>query len=416
VFELVSDQTLTGLTASDFGGTGYTVDSLTPAVGSGNKIFEVAITPTASGNISVRLPADAATGAVLGTPAITALPDPIQIIKAAAGGGEIVVNGLAERVILLGAGSDVIKVGAFTPPSSQGPAYLGVVAGAEVGDGFDLSGLFKGLGYSSALESDQPDPAGTFVTLENLLLQPDPVTQTTLVTFDVMFDSPTVSGSRINSIKLDLDYDPSSLVYLQEEEGYYFYWTSKEYQSRGKTLEVLDLVAANPQTGSIAATNQDQKVFNTQDITDANGKVLSIEMQLNKLVDSFRVGFDSGSGNSYTLLSGETPPAMTTGSAKTARAAGVPAGATANVLEFSGTTVQVESNDYDDLPNLASAPGDNQLKYLQIVETGSDWGMLKFQFDTNPAVGTTTLSPVVEVDLVSTDLAALFNSDYVKLI
>jgi hypothetical protein len=162
------------------------------------------------------------------------------------------------------------------------------------------------------------------------------------------------------------------------------------------------------------------RVIDTTGYSDGSGKVLSVRLVLDSLVDSFRVGLESGAAGGVTSLSvagsaDKIYPEV--GVPKTARPAGTISNALANVLEYSGTTVEVPSNTNDnDLPNLASAPGDNQLKFLQIVETGSDWGMLKFQFDTNPAAGTTTLSPVIEVDLVSTDVAALFNSDYVKLI
>jgi hypothetical protein len=294
------------------------------------------------------------------------------------------------------------------------------------GDGFDLSGLFTTLGYSSAVEADLPDTGAGFVELENLVLTKK--TSTTEVTFDITFDSANYNNSRVEGFKIDLDYNYAQVTGVTSG-------VTSITIAPGETATTWNPITANLRTttsggvvtlanGQIAglldqAYADDARLIDATGYADGSGKVMSVKLVIGSLIDSFRVGLESkdSGGDTYINVAGSSEKIYPeVGVAKTARASGVPAGATANVLEVSGSTTEVLSNDYDDLPNLASAPGDNQLKFLQIVETGSDWGMLKFQFDTNPAVGTTTLSPVVEVDLVSTDLTALFNSDYVKLI
>jgi hypothetical protein len=99
------------------------------------------------------------------------------------------------------------------------------------------------------------------------------------------------------------------------------------------------------------------------------------------------------------------------------------AGPKTGALEVSTTKQTVAAGiDEANYPILSSAPTDNQLKVLQIIESADNagdkakYGTLQFQYDTNPAAGTTVLSPIVEVAMVSTDIAAFFESNYAKLI
>ncbi len=181
--------------------------------------------------------------------------------------------------------------------------------------------------------------------------------------------------------------------------------------------------------GKIAMTLkgvQDQTLLNANPVIDStqNGKVLGVKLVVNSLVSSFNVGFDLASDNpagmnNLTLANG-TNVAPPLGISKTARLAGVTAGPAADALELVVTKQTIAAN--ADIPAFGTAPTDNQFKVLQVIESNSvsgqaaKIGTLLFQYDTNPAVGTTTLSPVLEAAMVSNDISAYFDTSYVKLI
>lgn len=405
VFELASDQALTGLTASDFEGSGYTVNSLTPVAGSAGKVFEVTITPTASGNLAFSLPAGAAAGAVLPTPAVSSTdPAVIQVIKSNGSGTPIEISGAADRLILLGAGNETVQINSVgTPVAGEDTNVLAMAVGVSPGDKFDVSRIFSA--YSGFVAAAKPDPQDAFVTIANLKLTQNPATETdpatTLVTFDVMIDASTVNSSRINGITLDLAYDATSLVADSMIVSPRTYPVTST-----RTADLLDTIVVNQDIGKIAATSTKQSLFNTYDIADPTGKVLSVEFTLDKLVDFFEVGFDNSPVNALSLVSG-TAPELITGSSKVAFASGT--ALQADILQF----VVNSSTNTDELPAL---PQDNQVQVIEAAGQAGGFGTLKFQYDTNPAVGTVTRSPVVELELISSDLSAFFNSDYVKLI
>ena len=399
IYKLASDMAVTGLAESDFAGTGYTVNSVTEVTGSAGKQFMVNIIPTASGNLTLTMPAGAGVANGLPTPAVTANPAAVQVIQASANGGEIPVTGAAERFIVLGAGVDTVKIPTIAAGSGQ--AYMGVIAGAMPGDRLDIGSALKAAGYASVVEADAPESANAFATIANMTLTQDATAKVTYVSFDVMLKSPTVSSSRINGITLDLSYDANVLVADS------IFVSPRTYPVGTKTADLLNTIVVNQAEGKIAATSSNQALFNTYDITDAKGKVLTIDLTVDALVNSFQVGFDSGSGNSISLVSG-TAPALVTGSSKTGYVGGSPL--IANVLHIDGTEATSEAA-------MPATPGDNQLRYVQVVESPDSKGvLLKFQFDTDPAVGKTALSPMIEADLLSTDLTAFLNTDYVKLI
>jgi hypothetical protein len=398
-YMLVSDMAVTGLAVSDFAGTGYTVNSVTEVTGSAGKQFMVNIIPTASGNLTLTMPAGAGMANGLPTPAVTANPAAVQVIQASANGGEISVTGAADRFIVLGTGVDTVKIPTIAAGSGQ--AYMGVIAGAMPGDRLDIGSALKAAGYASVVEADAPESANAFATIANMTLTQDATAKVTYVSFDVMLKSPTVSSSRINGITLDLSYDANVLVADS------IFVSPRTYPVGTKTADLLNTIVVNQAEGKIAATSSNQALFNTYDITDAKGKVLTIDLTVNALVNSFQVGFDSGSGNSISLVSG-TAPALVTGSSKTGYVGGSPL--IANVLHIDGTEATSEAA-------MPATPGDNQLRYVQVVESPDSNGvLLKFRFDTDPAVGKTALSPLIEADLLSTDLTAFLNTDYVKLI
>jgi cytolysin (calcineurin-like family phosphatase) len=52
---------------------------------------------------------------------------------------------------------------------------------------------------------------------------------------------------------------------------------------------------------------------------------------------------------------------------------------------------------------------DNQFRFLEAVDAQNNkTGSVKFQYDTNPAAGTTTLSDVVAINLISADALSTF--------
>lgn len=399
IYKLASDMAVTGLAPSDFTGTGYTVNSVTEVAGSAGKEFLVNIIPTASGNLRLAMAADAGVANGLPTPAVTAQPAVVQVIQASANGGEISITGAAERLIVLGVGADTIKIPTIAAGSGQ--AYMGVVAGVMPGDKLDIGTALKAAGYSSLVEPDAPDAANAFATIANMTLTPDLAAGLTYVSFDVMLKSPTVSGSRINGITLDLAYDASALVADS------MFVSPRTYPVGNKTADLLNTIVVNQAEGKIAATSSVQTLFNTYDITNSSGKVLTIDLTVKGLISNFEVGFDAGSGNSISLVSG-TAPALVTGSTKTGYVGGSPL--MANVIQIDGVRATSENA-------MPATPGDNQLRYVEVVESSQSTGvLLKFQFDTDPAVGKTALSPLIEADLLSTDLTAFLNTDYVKLI
>ena len=418
VIKLTSDQALTGVAASDFAGTGYTVDSVAEVTGSGAKEFKATITPTASGNVTVAMVAGAANGVALPTPAVATVPASFQVIKAAASGGQIDVSGGAERLIVLGQGADTVKLTSLG--TSTGTVYAGVLAGAAVGDKLDVSALIKaagGTGYTSLAVADAADTGAGFVELKNLVLT-NPTASTTTVKFDISLDAATYENNKITGMVIDLDYDTSKVVSgsvssitvdgVADSEKTYSPIVRNIAPASGSTAAI---------TGKIAAPVDTAAPSNAQ-VIDSTGKALSVTLGLSTAETSFRVGIQSKAAGGETVVSTSAGTFnVDVGIAKTARLAGTSAGVTANVLTVveEKATVAADTSDAN-LPGFTSATGDNQFKVLEITKTGINAGVLKFQYDTNPAKDAVTLSQVVEVDVFSTDLASFFNSDYAKLI
>ena len=151
---------------------------------------------------------------------------------------------------------------------------------------------------------------------------------------------------------------------------------------------------------------------------------MGVKLVLGSPVDSFRVGLESkaAGGDTYFNLAGSSDKIYPdVGVSKTARLAGASAGPAADALELVVTKQTIAAN--AETPAFGTAPTDNQFKVLQVIESNSvsgqaaKIGTLLFQYDTNPAVGTTTLSPVLEAAMVSSDISAYFDTNnYFKLI
>jgi hypothetical protein len=147
-------------------------------------------------------------------------------------------------------------------------------------------------------------------------------------------------------------------------------------------------------------------------------KALSVTLVFNGIYSAVPVGI------TYAELAGpdEKFVDVPVGVTKLALPANSPL-AVSGVLELAVSQQTIAAGtDEANYPVLSSAPTDNQIKVLQITESADNvgdkakYGTLQFQYDTNPAAGTTVLSPIVEVAMVSTDIAAFFESNYAKLI
>jgi hypothetical protein len=116
---------------------------------------------------------------------------------------------------------------------------------------------------------------------------------------------------------------------------------------------------------------------------------------MNQLINSFQVGFDAGK-SSLTLADGTTAT-PTLGISKTARLAGTSASTVSTgTLELIADTTAL------------GVVGDNQIRGVSTLSTDGKSGTYKFQYDTNAAAGTTTLSDVVAINLISADSLSAF--------
>jgi len=325
----------------------------------------------------------------------------------------------------LGSGDETVKItGVGTAGAAGSTNFMGIVVGANSGDKFDLSSILGGLGYKSVVVPDAPDVGAGFVEIKNQVLTQ--ANGKTTVSFDVAFDAASYENQKITGAVIDLKYQYSAVSAGQVTPVQF------EDPTFGGKLDVWENITANlgsTGNGKIAMTLkgvQDQALLSANPVIDStqSGKALGVKLVINALVSSFNVGFDLATdspagANSLTLANG-TNVAPTLGISKTARMPGYVAGPAAETLELvaSKQTIAADAN----TPAFGTAPTDNQFKVLQIVETNSvsgqaaKYGTLLFQYDTNPAVGTTTLSPVLQADLVSSDISAFFDTNYVKLI
>jgi hypothetical protein len=274
-----------------------------------------------------------------------------------------------------------------------------------------------------------PDTGAGFVEIKNQALKQ--ANGKTTVTFDVAFDAASIDGQKIVGATLDLKYQYSSVAAAQV--------ASVKFDDPvfGDKIDVWENITSNLTStgnGKIVMTakglsSTDTTVIDANPRIDvaANGKAIGVTLVINQLVDSFVVGFDkatdSPAGVTSLTLANNASVVPELGIDKTARLAGTVAGPKTGALEVSTTKQTVAAGiDEANYPILSSAPTDNQLKVLQIIESADNvgdkakYGTLQFQYDTNPAAGTTVLSPIVEVAMVSTDIAAFFESNYAKLI
>jgi len=439
-FNVESDQALTGLEKSDFSIPNQTILTFQKTSGGTAlpEVYQGTVKPAASGTITLTLPAGSATGTQLATTAAVSEPATIDFVKSPGDGQPIVVSGpsasSAPKMILLGSGDEVIKVTGVGSATAAGATnFMGFLVGANSGDKLDMSQVLGGLGYKSLAVVDAPDVGAGFVEVEKLTLVKDTAKSTTTVTFDVTFDATVYDGKRIEGFKIDLAYDYGlvtgnstsvSSVTIAVDEPLVPTWNPIAPNLKSTSTGGV-VTLSNGQIAGLLDQNyaSDARLVDTTGYTDGSGKVIGVKLVLGSLVDSFRVGLESkaAGGDTYINVAGSADKIYPdVGVSKTARLAGASTGPTANALELVVTKQTIAAG--ADIPALGTAPTDNQFKVLQVIESNSvsgqaaKIGTLLFQYDTNPAVGTTTLSPVLEATMVSNDISAYFDTSYVKLI
>jgi len=276
------------------------------------------------------------------------------------------------------------------------------IAGIALGDVLDLSALLTG--YTKFKEADATDTGAGFVEIRNQVL-----TQTggkTFVKFDVFFDAASFTSQKINGATIDLKYqysaitgsDVASVTFTNPNSGSPIdAWENITYNLEGSSGNGKIVMTAKGISSS-TTTILDANPRITADST-GNGKAIGVTLVINSLVDSFAVGFDSatdGGLNSLTLANG-TSATPTLGISKTARLAGTSAATvTTGTLELINDTTTL------------GVVGDNQIRSVSTLSTDGKSGTFKFQYDTNAAAGTTSLSDVVAINLISADSLATF--------
>jgi hypothetical protein len=303
-----------------------------------------------------------------------------------------------------GAGNDILKITAASQSTMSSPD---TILGIALGDVLDVSGLLTG--YTSFKTADAADTGAGFIEIKNQAM-----TQSngkSYVTFDVTFDTATYNSQKITGAVLDLKYAYSSVSAAQTTQvqfpdpvfvGNLNVWDDPVVNLTSNGNGKIALIAKGAQDDTVAAANP---------IINSNGKTLGVTLVINQLIDSFKIGFDGPTDNPAGLnslsLADKSTVTPTVGITKTAYKTGV-------------TATSVEANALilvQDTTNLGTVT-DNQFRFVETVDANNNkTGTIKFQYDTNSAVGTTTLSEVVLVNLTSAaELSTFFAADHYKVI
>ena len=215
--------------------------------------------------------------------------------------------------------------------------------------------------------------------LKNLSLTQNTTNHTTLVKFDVHFDAATIGNSSINGAVVDLAYNYSMVSAAQVVNPTFI------DPAFGSSTNVWSNVVPN-----LFGATASGKIALTADMTSGNpiiaadGKALSVSLIVNSLVSTFDVGLESVASGGSTVITTDDKVThnVDVGIAKTA-------GATAG------------SNGYLEIIADTSAlttVGDNQLHMASSYDSAHNATHLQVQYDTNPAIGTTTLGNIIAFD------------------
>ena len=378
-FDFTFSEAVTGFDATDVTLVNATAGAFTATAG-GLK-YSLIATPTAAATPqSLTVSVAAGAGADAAGNASTAGGNYSQSVLVGTSSANTLTLGTASDYIFLGGGSDTIKFASAAGSTTAATDKVLDTFGA--GDKIDLSALLgsSGNGYTS---SALGDTGSGFVELKNLTLTSSAATAKTVVTFDVAFDLASISSSAITAATIDLDYQYSLAV-----DGVA---TSPKFGSR----DVWQLIQPNlsPADGGtssqingmialVANTNSANPIITTTNT--ATGAVLSVELTLTGVLQTFSVGLQSvaaGGSTSITTADG-TKHNVDVGITKTA---GATVGATGTLEIITDTTT-------------LGTVTDNQLHMVSTYETATDTTHLKVQYDTNASFGTTALSSVIALD------------------
>ena len=378
-FDFTFSEAVTGFDATDVTLGNATAGAFTATAG-GLK-YSLIATPTAAATPqSLTVSVAAGAGADAAGNASTAGGNYSQSVLVGTSSANTLTLGTASDYIFLGGGSDTIKFASAAGSTTAATDKVLDTFGA--GDKIDLSALLgsSGNGYTS---SALGDTGSGFVELKNLTLTSSAATAKTVVTFDVAFDLASISSSAITAATIDLDYQYSLAV-----DGVA---TSPKFGSR----DVWQLIQPNlsPADGGtssqingmialVANTNSANPIITTTNT--ATGAVLSVELTLTGVLQTFSVGLQSvaaGGSTSITTADG-TKHNVDVGITKTA---GATVGATGTLEIITDTTT-------------LGTVTDNQLHMVSTYETATDTTHLKVQYDTNASFGTTALSSVIALD------------------
>ena len=392
-------ESVTGFNVADIvlvGGTAATV------AGSGASYTSV-ISPTASTTplaFSVNVPAAAATDAA-GNASTAATAFTRSILVGTSANEILTVNDLLNNIFLNAGGDDIVKLGAATGSTV---ATTDVVSGFSAGDKIDLSAILgSATGGAGFVSSGFADTGAGFIELKNLALVKNTATTTTTVTFDVAFDAATLGGSKINGAVIDLFYNYASVADGGAVSPKYtttkFVWSTVT-----PNLSIADNPIGTLPNGKIALladTGSTNPIIITANTS--SGVVLSAELTLTGLLNTFQIGLESKANGGTTEINtadgkvygaaSDSGGLLALGISKTAGAA---LGANGALEIVSDTTA-------------LGTVGDNQLRMLVApYDTANGLTHLQVQYDTNSAYGTgkTTASSVIAIDFVG-DVTAL---------
>jgi hypothetical protein len=390
-------EAVTGFDATDIvlvGGTAAAV------AGSGASYTSV-ISPTASTTplaFSLNVPAAAATDAA-GNASTAATAFTSSILVGSSANETLTVNDLLNNIFLDAGGDDTVKLSAATGSTV---AATDVVSGFLAGDKIDLSAILgSATGGAAYLSSGFADTNAGFIELKNLALVKN--SDTTTVTFDVAFDAATLGGSKINGAVIDLAYQ-----YAMVADGGAVspkYTTTKfVWSTVTPNLSLADNPSGTSPNGKIALladTGSANPIIITANTS--SGVVLSAELTVTGLVNTFEIGLESkASGGATEINTADGKVYGATSDSGGLLALGISKTAGASLGENGALEI------VSDTTTLGTV-GDNQLRMLVApYDTANGLTHLTMQYDTNSAYGTgyTTASSVIAIDFVG-DVTAL---------
>ncbi|MEI7680017.1 MAG: Ig-like domain-containing protein, partial [Betaproteobacteria bacterium] len=353
--------------------------------------YNLLVTPTSSTtplDLTVNVGAGAATD--LAGNANTAAVQVLHSVLYGSAGADTLTVGAALDAVFLGAGADVLKV---TQAGNATTALTDRVFDFSATDKLDLTGLLGsgGSGYASVLQ----DSGAGFVELKNLSLLKDVANNQTNVSFDVSFDTATIGGSKISAAVIDLSYQYASVVGgVAISPTFASGASGAVWQVIQTNLSPADSSNPNGKIALLAAQDAANPIITTGNA--ATGAVLTVNLILNGLTNTFAVGLESqaGGGGTSVMTANGQAYGVETGITKIAGAA---AGGT-GVLEIVTDT------------GVLGTVGDNQLHMLTRFDGANNLTHLQLAYDTNPGAGATTASNVIAMDFLGDVTANLIPS------